>query len=137
MPVVDTEVIFALKPSDPKHQHAMNLLQSNTSLVAPDSAIFEFQIVLRGRGTDDNNIKAALGAVHEVLLNHNVTEIKTIDSNLLMLQCDIEDNYHLSYFDSLIAASALFWDQQIVSDDDFFDRVPNLERIPLTRSDSD
>jgi predicted nucleic acid-binding protein len=133
MPVVDTEVIFAFKPSDPKHQNAMNLLQEDNSLVAPDTAIFEFQTVLRGRGTSNPSIKAALGAIHEVLLNHSVTEIKTIDSNLLILQCELEDDYHLSFFDSLIAASALSWDQQVVSDDDFFDRIPNLTRIPLTK----
>jgi len=39
---------------------------------------------------------------------------------------------YLSYFDSLIAASALALDDQVVSVGDSFDRVPGLRRIPLS-----
>jgi len=40
--------------------------------------------------------------------------------------------YNLSYFDSLIAASALNIDNTIVSDDKVFDYIVGLKRIPIT-----
>ncbi|HMF33984.1 MAG TPA: PIN domain-containing protein [Candidatus Lokiarchaeia archaeon] len=131
MPVADTEVLFALNPEDVKHDFAMDLLQGEIAIVVPDVAMLEFQTVLRGRGTSPTDTKKALIAVHEVLKRLNIAEVSTLNSDLLALQCDIEENYNLSYFDSLIATSALVWDNQIVSDDEEFDRVPTLQRIPL------
>jgi len=75
----------------------------------------------------------ALLALHEALKRNNVEEAKTLSLSLLAFQSEIEEKYGLSYFDSLIAASALKLDRQVISDDDAFDRVPNLKRIPLSQ----
>jgi len=40
--------------------------------------------------------------------------------------------YNLSYFDSLIAASAMNIDNTIVSNDRVFDYIAGLKRIPIT-----
>jgi predicted nucleic acid-binding protein len=77
-------------------------------------------------------VKIALLAVNEVLTRHDVEEVKTVSSTLLALQCELEESYGLSYFDSLLAASALAVDRHIVSDDEAFDRVPELKRTPLS-----
>ena len=74
----------------------------------------------------------ALLAVSEALTRHGVVEVKTASSSLLAIQCELEEAYGLSYFDSLLAASALAVDQRIVSDDEAFDKVPQLNRIPLS-----
>ena len=132
MPVADTEFLFALNPKDHKHQHAMRLIKEITDIMVPDTAALEFQVVLRARGRSPSQVKMALLALHEALTRSNVEEAKTVSTSLLAFQSELEERYGLSYFDSLIAASALTLDRQVISDDDAFERVPNLKRIPLS-----
>jgi predicted nucleic acid-binding protein len=132
MPVADTEFLFALNPKDHKHQHAMRLIKEITGIMVPDTAALEFQVVLRARGRNLSQVKMALLALHEALTRSNVEEAKTVSASLLAFQSELEERYGLSYFDSLIAASALTLDRQVISDDDAFERVPNLKRIPLS-----
>ncbi|MEM1658359.1 MAG: hypothetical protein QXX87_01400 [Candidatus Jordarchaeales archaeon] len=49
MPVADTEFLFALNPRDKKHEKALKTL-SIKDLKVPDTALLEFQAVLRARG---------------------------------------------------------------------------------------
>ena len=135
MPVVDTEVVFALNPRDPKHQKALKLLEAGRGLVVPDTVMFEFQAVLRARGRSPSEVKIALLAVSEALTRHGVVEVKTVSTSLLAIQCELEEAYGLSYFDSLVAASSLAVDCRIVSDDEAFDRVLELNRIPLSQTE--
>jgi predicted nucleic acid-binding protein len=133
MPVVDTDFLFALSPEDPKHGRVLKHLKKPTGLIAPDTAMLEFQIVLRNRKREVGKVKIAMLALHEVLSRHGVREARTLTSDLLVLQCELEEKYELSYFDSLVAASALVLDHKIISDDKAFDRIPDLKRIPLSR----
>jgi len=134
MPVADTEVLFALSPRDPRHPQVLELLKGQADVIAPDTAMLEFQIVLRARGKKPAEVKAALLALREALTHFNVEEMKTMDSGLLALQCELEEKHKLSYFDGLIAASALTLDRKLISNDEAFDRVPGLERLPLSTS---
>jgi len=134
MPVADTELLFAMNPRDRKHKDAINLLKEVNGLVVPDTAILEFQIVLRARGRSPSQVRIALLALHEVLTQNNVKEVKTLSVSLLAFQSELEEKYRLSYFDSLIAASALTLDRQVVSDDESFDRIPNIKRVPIKSS---
>ncbi|RLI23534.1 hypothetical protein DRO47_00335 [Candidatus Bathyarchaeota archaeon] len=134
MPVADTELLFAMNPRDRKHKDAINLLKEVNGLVVPDTAILEFQIVLRARGRSPSQVRIALLALHEALTQNNVKEVKTLSVSLLAFQSELEEKYRLSYFDSLIAASALTLDRQIVSDDEAFDRIPNIKRVPIKSS---
>lgn len=131
MPVVDTEIIFALSPKDPKHSLAINLLKTSKNLFVSDTALFEFEIVLRSRGRTDEEIMDALLSINEIFKKYGVREVKTIDSDLLILHVEISKNYGLTFFDSLIAVSSLKVDRTIVSDDKAFDKAPDLKRIPL------
>ena len=134
MPVADTELLFAMNPRDRKHKDAINLLKEVNGLVVPDTAILEFQIVLRARGRSPSQVRIALLALHEALTQNNVKEVKTLSASLLAFQSELEERYRLSYFDSLIAASALTLDRQIFSDDETFDRIPNIKRVPIKSS---
>jgi len=131
MPVADTEVLFALNPRDPKHPHAIKTLQELDNITVPDTSILEFQTVLRGRGRSPAQVRNALLAIHEVLRRFNVGENQTMSIRLLVLQCELEERHDLTYFDSLIAASALTLGSRVVSDDKAFDKIPNLVRISL------
>lgn len=134
MPIADTQVLFALNPKDPKHPYAIKTLQDLDDTTVPDTSTLEFQIVLRGRGRGSTQVRNALLALHEVLRRMEVRQNKTISIILLALQCELEERHGLTYFDSLIAASALTLDGQVISDDRAFDKIPNLKRIPLSPS---
>ncbi len=133
MPVIDTEVLFAASPRDPKHEAARKLFKQTEGIKAPDTALLEFQLVLRGRGRATVDVAAAILSLRKVLSNYRVAEVKTIDTNLLVLQGRLENLHRLSYFDSLIAASAIILGEEIVTDDRAFEVVPNIVRKPFTQ----
>jgi len=110
----------------------MKLLDTVSNLIVPDSAVIEFQAVLRVRGRSLSQTKLALLALHGALARRKVREAKTISTSLLAFQAELEEKYGLSFFDSLIAASTLALDREIVSDDEAFDRVPDLKRKPIS-----
>jgi predicted nucleic acid-binding protein len=109
----------------------MRLLSGRVDVAAPDVAVLEFQLVLRARGRRPAEVKLAMLALHEALARYGVREMKTISSGSLALQCELEEKYRLSYFDSLIAAAALALDRKVISSDEAFDSVLGLERISL------
>lgn len=131
MPVADTERLFALNPNDSKHSAALRALTIN-GLSVPDTAVLEFQVVLRVRGRKGSEIASAIESLRYILEDNGVREAHTIDTYLIVKQAELEEKYGLTYFDSLIAASTLKLDGVVVSDDQAFDRVPHLKRIPLT-----
>jgi predicted nucleic acid-binding protein len=132
MPILDTQVLFALNPKDPKHAIALKIIRSRQrDLVVTDTGILEFQLVLRGRGRKTSEIRESLLALSELLYSLGVKEERTIDIDLLVSSLDIQSRNKLSYFDSLIAASALSLDGVVIGDDEAFDQVQNLKRVGL------
>ena len=135
MPVADTELLFLLNPKDPRYKHALRLLDElGGTLLVPDVALMEFEITLRSRNIELEKVRRALLAVRRILDDYGITEIKTVDSLMLTRHIELMKNYELSYFDSLLAASALKIDSIIVSDDKDFDKVKELKRIPVTKT---
>ena len=135
MPVLDTEVLFALNPRDRKHNAALKVLseirKKSKEILVPDTVIFEFQIILKSIVKEPLTIKAAILALRRAIEINGGKEVRTMDSDLIMRQCEIEERYGLTYFDSLIAASVLKLDGEIISDDKAFSRIPGIHRIPL------
>ncbi len=135
MPVLDTEVIFGLNPRDRRHRDTLRVLkelqEQNLAIYAPDTAVYEFQLVLRGLGRKAAEARAALLALRRAFSENRIKEAATISTAMLVQQCEVESTYHLSYFDSMITASTLTLDGVVVSDDTAFDSIPNLKRIPL------
>lgn len=130
MPVIDTEVLFGFNPDDKKHKQVLKIL-STEGLKVSDTALFEFQVVLRARGRNPVEVSTAMKALKHIFESRKIKEASTMSTDLFIKQTEIEEKYGLSYFDSLIAASALAVDSRIVSDDTAFYRVPGLSRIPL------
>ncbi|RLF17875.1 MAG: hypothetical protein DRZ82_09280 [Thermoprotei archaeon] len=135
MPVADTELLFLLNPKDPRYKHALRILDElGSTLLVPDVALMEFEITLRSRNIEWEKVRKALLAIRGILDDYGIMEVKTIDSLMLIRHIELMENYGLSYFDSLIAASALKIDNTIVSDDKDFDKVRGLKRIPITKT---
>ncbi len=136
MPVLDTEALFGLRAGDSRHtathRRLTLLTRRHALLYAPDSALLEFQLVLRAEEKPAGAIRSALLALKAKLLNYGIIEARTFDIGTLALQAEVEERYGLSYFDSLVAASAKALDGEIVSDDRAFDLVPGLKRVPLS-----
>ncbi len=132
MPVADTDLLFALNPRDKKHKNALRVISSVRGVKAPDTALLEFVIVLKARGRSAKDIREALNALKDLFEIYLIKEAKTIDTDLMVKQAKIEEEYGLTFFDSLIASSALKLDKTIISDDKSFDKVPELRRIPIT-----
>jgi predicted nucleic acid-binding protein len=133
MPIADTDLLFALNPRDKKHEKALKLISSVRGIKVPDTALLEFVIVLKARGRSSKEIREAINALKDIFEMYLIREVKTIDTDLIVKQTEIEEKYGLTFFDSLIASSALKLDKTIISDDKAFDNVPNLKRIPISR----
>ncbi|RLI89985.1 MAG: hypothetical protein DRO65_03605 [Candidatus Altiarchaeales archaeon] len=131
MPVADTEVLFALRPTDRKHHAVIKLLRTLPNVVVPDTALLEFELVLRGKGLPDGDVMKALELIKRILGQLGISQVKTLDIDLLIQHNKIMMDYGLSFFDSLIAASALSLDKVVISDDRDFDKVPGLKRIAI------
>lgn len=135
MPVLDTEVIFGLNPTDKNHTSTLKMLhelsKKEEQIFAPDTSIYEFQSVLRGLDKKPSEVKLALISLKQAFWDSNIEEVRTIGIGTIVLQCEFEERYGLSYFDSLIAASAFVVDKVIVSNDRAFDQVPGLRRIRI------
>lgn len=132
MPVADTDLLFALNPRDKKHDKALKIISTLRGIKVPDTALFEFVIVLKARGKKAEEIREALIALKEIFERNLMREVKTIDTELIVRQAEIEEKYDLTFFDSLIASSALKLDKKIISDDKAFDKIPDIERIPIS-----
>jgi predicted nucleic acid-binding protein len=89
--------------------------------------------VLKARGRSSDDVKEAVRALEEIFKIYMMKTVKTVDPDLIVKQSEIEKKYGLSFFDSLIASSALKLDKSIISDDKAFDNVPELKRIPISK----
>ena len=133
MPVADTELLFLLNPRDPRHKFALRIIEElRGRLYVPDTAILEFEATLRSRGRDLSQIVKAFMGLKRIFIDYSIKEIHTLNSDTILLHLDLMRQYNLSYFDSLIAASAMNIDNTIVSDDKVFDYIVGLKRIPIT-----
>ncbi len=134
MPVADTELLFLLNPKDPRHEYALRIVEKlKGRLYVPDTALLEFEVTLRSRGRSSRQVVMAFLALKKIFIDYDIKEICTLNLDTMLLHLDLVERYKLSYFDSLLAASAISVDSIIVSDDKVFDNVMGLKRIPITR----
>jgi predicted nucleic acid-binding protein len=94
--------------------------------------MLEFQIALRSIGKKLPIVKTSTLGLRKAIEVNRGEEVNTINSTLLARQCEIEEKYGLTHFDSLIAASTLSVDEGLISDDNAFGRVPGIRRASLS-----
>ncbi len=133
--VADTELLFMLSPRDPRHKYALEILTKfGNELVVPDTALLEYEVVLKSRGCSLTEVKEALLAIKRIIDDYGLSEARTIDSTTMIRHLEIMERYGLSFFDSLIASSTLALGGVVVSDDEDFDRVDGLRRMSIAKS---
>ena len=97
MPVADTDLLFALNPKDKKHKKALKLISNLRGIKVPDTALFEFVVVLKARGRKAEEIKEAVLALKDIFDRNLIREVKTIDADLITKQAEIKENYGLTF----------------------------------------
>lgn len=128
MPVLETDFLLGLRKNDRKYALSKSILEiaKHGDVLICGSAFVELGIGLRGSLKKAmiietlQNLYALTSPVKEIPLNHSI----------LLYALEIEQALGVSnLFDCLHAATAQSHDSKIISDDPFYDQVPNLERI--------
>jgi len=133
LPVLETDFLLGLRKGDKKHESCMAILELARArrvkkLAVCGSAFVEIGVGLRGSLTKADIV--------EVLRNLRALTTPMVEihlsSLLLMSGLELEQRLSISnLFDCLHAATALSHDAVMVSDDPFYEEVPNLTRLTL------
>ena len=133
MPVLETDFILGLRKGDKKHSVSLEILRLHkngltTNLAVCGSAFAELAIGLRGRFSKAEiaetirNVRALTRGIPEVGLT----------STILLRGLELEERLSITnLYDCLHIATAIEHDSNIISDDRFYNSIPNLRRISL------
>ncbi len=131
MPVLELDMLIAfVNAADYQHGSAVKLFENIIRRREPryqvaTSAYLEYELVHRSRGLKEAEIFTEISSFQALPhLGETGLTTRTILRALLLRQ-----DYPLTYFDSLHAASALLSDGRIVSTDQAYDQVEGLERL--------
>ena len=131
MPVLELDMMIAfVNAADHHHASAVKLFENITRGREPryqvaTSAYLEYELVHRSKGLKEAEIFTEISSFQSLpRLGETGLTTRTILRALLL-----REDYPLTYFDSLHAASALLSDGKIVSTDQAYDQVEGLERI--------
>lgn len=131
MPVVDTEFLFGIRSTDPRHVYVRSILETKRKdLVVPPLAIFELVIVCLSEGKTPEVVIQILELIESVVLKYDL-KIMSFDIEQLMEGLAVYKDFKKGFFDSLIAGSALTYDGVIIADDEHFLGIRNSERKTL------
>lgn len=132
MPVLETEFLLGLRKKDKKHILCTPILEiakdRSREVAICGSAFVELGIGLRG-SLNRSEIIETLQSLSA--LTNSIREIP-FSRAILLSGLEIEHSLGITnLFDCLHAATAQSHDSIIVSDDSFYDKVPNLKRVSL------
>ncbi len=142
MPIVETDLLYALlDDQDKHHQLAAKLFGkvrrleikpapqvSALSLVELEILLKSGLVQVRGRAATDRDIVEYFKELCEGLKVYGM-QISPVTCESVMLAASMRSKYNLSYYDSHYAAQARTLDQQIISTDRAYDRVPEIKRV--------
>jgi len=134
LPVLEADFLLGLRRRDKKHRLCMAILdlakaRKVKKLAICGSAFVEIGVGMRGSLVRQDIV--------EVIRNLRglITSIPELPLGSLIIMAGLELEERLSVsnlFDCLHAATALSYDAVMVSDDRFYERVPNMKRLSLT-----
>ncbi len=133
--MVDVEFLLALSPNHPKHSSVRRILEGEEGVIVTDTCLLWLHAILLAAGKTPSETRLAMITLRQILEDYGVKEVGTMGSELLILHSSIMGKYGLSFFRSLIAASALILGEPLVSDDTSYDSIEGLVRLPLTTSE--
>jgi len=131
MPAIELDMLIAyVNRADELHGVAVKIFNAIVNrklknIGVPSSAYLEYELVLKSKGYDDESISKDIQAFQNI---KNLEEIP-LSSNVIIEASRLRQKYKLTYFDSLHAASALLFDGKIISTDNAYKRILELEVI--------
>ena len=138
MPVADTEFLFGMRSSDPKHVYVRSILEEleraypdrRKELTIPPLAIFELVIVCMSVGKRIDAVIETVKLIGDALSRY---KLSIMDFNIEQIAegLTIYKDLRRGFFDALMAGSALAHDRVIIGDDEAFLSIPNLRRETL------
>ncbi|MDI6655546.1 MAG: PIN domain-containing protein [Candidatus Hydrothermarchaeota archaeon] len=128
LPVADTEFLFGMRSTDPKHIFVKRILESKPDLTIPSFAIFEMVVVLLSEGKSKDVIIETLELINSIIKKYN---LKVMDLNIKQLTTGLTIYDRRGLFDSLIAGCALLYDGIVIGDDEHFLGIAGLRRKTL------
>ncbi len=128
MPVVELDMLVALvNRHDRFHKLADELFAKvaagKVRVAVAASALVEYELLLRSRGYPEKDVRRDLRAFKELLPD------VPLSSDVVVIASEMREEYGLTYFDSLHAASALVLDGVIVSMDRDYEGVKGLKAV--------
>ncbi|MFX1284772.1 MAG: type II toxin-antitoxin system VapC family toxin [Promethearchaeota archaeon] len=128
MPIIETDMIFAfLNTNDPHHKLASKLfthIKSGYEVGLPTSVLIEMELIYKSNDREDD----LASHVANLVAIPNITSL-ALTPKTILLSITLREEYNLSFFDSHHAATALENDGKIISTDQQFTKVSNLELI--------
>jgi len=140
LPVADTEFLFGMRDSDPKHKHVKGILDEleriapdrKKELVIPSIALFELVIVCMSENKPADTIVQTLELIKDISSRYKL-EILDLNFEQLIRGLTVYREFERGFFDSLVVGSTLAHDNVIIGDDDAFLNIPNLKRLRLVQ----
>ncbi len=131
MPILELDMMIAfVNSADTLHKLASEVFDKVVrgeleNAAIPCSAYMEYELALRSRGYDEEEIRLDLESFRSM---RNLGEVP-LTPEILLEASRLRSRYRLSYFDSLHAASALAHDKVIISVDKAYQKIPGLRIV--------
>lgn len=119
--LVETDFLFALRPSDSLHEAALNLLRDSSRstvrlYISPISSV-ESSLVMKASGLKDKEISRALKAMEDAVRGYTMPLYPELSLTDLALAAELRDKHGLTFFDSIHVSVALSKRLTYVSND--------------------
>jgi len=112
-----------INSADKLHSIAAELFRrvmlSKLQASVASSALLELELLMRTRRYPEAEIREVLRAFKAI---PNLGE-EALSSDVMVLASELRERYHLTFFDSLHAATAILSDKQIISTDEAYGRL--------------
>jgi len=131
MPVIELDMLIALlNASDKLHQTASSLFEKIVSgeirgVKVASSAYLEYELILRSGSYPGSEIRKDLTAFKNL---PNLGEAP-LTVNVILKASQLREEYGLSYFDSLHAATAILTDKEMISQDRAYGKIKGIRAI--------
>jgi predicted nucleic acid-binding protein len=131
MPMIELDMLIAfVSEADSLHSNAKIIFQKIRDgdlrdVCIPSGALLEYELLLKSRGVKDSDI------TDDILAYSTFPHLseESLDSRKLIIAQRLREQYQLTYFDSLHAATALMSDRIIIGADTAYDSIPDIQRI--------
>lgn len=128
MPLIETDMIFAFLNSNDRHHNVASKLfsqiKSGYEVGLPTSALIEMELVYKSNNREDD----LANHVANLIAIPNITSI-ALTPKTILLSIKLREDYDLSFFDSHHAATALENDGKIISTDQQYKKMSDLEVV--------